>query len=106
VAAATTSAIHPIGKPRIEGKLGFGSLFSNSFACVTPVNPRLLAGTALLLAVFAREAAAEKARPARPAGKSIEVEVMRGGSVRIPLRGFERNLNRLEYRPIGSPRYG
>lgn len=31
---------------------------------------------------------------------------MRGGSVRIPLRGFERNLNRLEYKPIGSPRYG
>ena len=70
------------------------------------MNPRLLAGTALLLAVFAWEAAAEKARPARPAGKSIEVEVMRGGSVRIPLRGFERNLNRLEYKPIGSPRYG
>ena len=70
------------------------------------MNPRLLAGTALLLAVFAREAAAEKARPARPAGKSIEVEVMRGGSVRIPLRGYERNLNRLEYGIIGSPRHG
>jgi len=26
--------------------------------------------------------------------------------VRIPLRGFERNLNRLEYKPIGSPGYG
>jgi len=73
---------------------------------VTAVNPRLLAGTALLLAVFAGEAAAQKQRPARPAGKSIEVEVMRGGSVRIPLRGYERNLNRLEYKPIGSPRHG
>ncbi len=70
------------------------------------VNPRLLAGTALLLAAFAGEAGAQKQRPARPAGKSIEVEVMRGDSVRIPLRGFERNLNRLEYKPIGSPRYG
>ena len=73
---------------------------------MTAVNHRLLAGTALLLAVFAGEAGAQEQRPARPAGKSIEVEVMRGGSVRIPLRGFERNLNRLEYRPIGSPRYG
>jgi hypothetical protein len=90
----------------IEGKLGFGSLFSNSFACVTAVNPRLLAGPALLLAVLAGEATAEKARPARPAGKSIEVEVARGGSVRIPLRGYERNLNRLQYKPIGSPRHG
>ncbi len=31
---------------------------------------------------------------------------MRGGSVRIPLRGYERNLNRLEYGIIGSPRHG
>ena len=70
------------------------------------MNPHLLAGTALLLAVFAGEAGAQKQRPARPAGKSIEVEVMRGGSVQIPLRGFERNLNRLEYETIGSPRHG
>lgn len=73
---------------------------------MTSVIPRLLVGTALLLAVFAGEAAAQKQRPARPAGKSIEVEVMRGGSVRIPLRGYERNLNRLEYKPIGLPRHG
>lgn len=31
---------------------------------------------------------------------------MRGGSVRIPLRGHERNLNSLRYTTIGSPRHG
>jgi hypothetical protein len=70
------------------------------------VIPRLSAVTALLLMVFVVDATAQKSRPARPAGKSITVEVMRGGSVRIPLRGYERNLNRLEYGIIGSPGHG
>jgi hypothetical protein len=70
------------------------------------VIPRLSAVAALLLMVFVVDATAQKSRPARPAGKSITVEVMRGGSVRIPLRGYERNLNRLEYGIIGSPGHG
>jgi hypothetical protein len=41
-----------------------------------------------------------------PRAKDLEVSVMSGGSVQIPLRGFERNLNRLEYGIIGQPRYG
>lgn len=68
--------------------------------------PRLSAVAGLLLMVFVVDATAQKSRPARPAGKSITVEVMRGGSVRIPLRGYERNLNRLEYGIIGSPGHG
>jgi hypothetical protein len=70
------------------------------------VNLRPLACAAVLLAALTHGAFAEKPRPARPAGKDIAVDVMRGGSVRIPLRGFERNLNRLEYRPLAQPRHG
>ena len=65
-----------------------------------------LACAAVLLAALTHGAFAEKPRPARPAGKDIAVDVMRGGSVRIPLRGFERNLNRLDYRPLTQPRHG
>lgn len=67
---------------------------------------RLLACAAVLFAAFPQSAPAEKPRPARPAGKSAEVQVRRGGSVRIALRGFERNLNRLVYRPLEKPRHG
>lgn len=61
---------------------------------------------AVFLAAFPPGAAAEKPRPARPAGKEALAEVPRGGSVRIPLRGFERNLNRLVYRVLENPRHG
>jgi hypothetical protein len=88
----------------MDRKLGFGSLFSNSFASFAPVTPRLFAYTTLLLAILAADANAEKARP--PRAKNVGVDVMRGGSVQIPLRGYERNLNRIEYRIIGQPRYG
>lgn len=90
----------------MEGKVGFGSLFSNPFALLPAVNPRLPAGAALLLALLAADTAAQNSRLVRPKGEQTTVEVMRGGSVRIPLIGHERNLNRLEYRTIGTPRYG
>ena len=67
---------------------------------------RHLACVAVCLAALAPGAAAEKPRPARPAGKDMQAEVMRGGSVRIPLRGFERNLNRLVYGVLQNPRHG
>lgn len=70
------------------------------------MNLRLLACAALLFAALTHGAFAEKPRPARPVGKDIAVDVMRGGSVRIPLRGLERNLNRLEYDPLTQPRHG
>lgn len=68
--------------------------------------PRLLACASVLLATFAADASAAKPKPARPVGKNVEVQVQRGGSVRIPLRGFERNLNPLVYRPLEKPRHG
>jgi hypothetical protein len=70
------------------------------------VIPRLSTVAALLLMVFVMDATAQKSRPARPVAKSITVDVMRGGSVQIPLQGRERNLNSLKYETIGSPRYG
>lgn len=68
--------------------------------------PRLPAGAALLLALLVADTAAQNSRPVRPKGAQTTVEVARGGSVRIALQGHERNLNRLEYRPLGAPRYG
>lgn len=60
-----------------------------------------LAATALFpVAVTAAD------KPPPPRAKNVEVSVMRGGSVRIPLRGHERNLNSLRYATIGSPRHG
>lgn len=88
------------------GKLGFGSPFSNSFGSLAPVSPRLAASALGLFVLMAVEIRADKVKPVAPRGKDIAVEVMRGGSVQIPLRGFERNLNRLVYRPLGGPRYG
>ena len=70
------------------------------------MTPRLLACALTLLAALPEGALAAKPKTPRPAGKNIEVEVMRGGSVRIPLRGYERNLNRLAYRPLEKPRHG
>ena len=70
------------------------------------MNLRPLACAAVLLAALTHGAFAEKPRPPRPAGKDIAVDVMRGGSVRIPLRGSERNLNRLEYDQLTQPRHG
>lgn len=67
---------------------------------------RHLVCAAVFFAAFPPGAAAEKPRPARPAGKDVQVEVMRGGSVQIPLRGFERNLNQLVYRVLENPRHG
>lgn len=89
-----------------RGQLRVRLAFFKSICLVSPVNLRLIAGTAILVAALAGEVAAQKPRPARPVGKNIEVEVMRGESVRIPLIGFERNLNPLEYKPIGAPSYG
>jgi hypothetical protein len=90
----------------IEGKLGFGSLFSNSFACVTAVNPHHLASIAVILAVLAVEALAGKSERVTPKAVNTETTVQRGESVRIQLRGHERNLNRLTYGILSSPRYG
>lgn len=59
-----------------------------------------------LLVLAATQARAERTAPGAPRGKDIEVEVVRGGSVRVPLRGFERNLNPLVYRPLARPRHG
>jgi hypothetical protein len=88
----------------MERKLGFGSLFSNSFASLAPVIPHWLVGALGISALLVPAVLAEKPRP--PRAKNVEVTVMRGGSVQIPLRGFERNLNRLEYGIIGQPSHG
>jgi hypothetical protein len=85
-------------------KLGFGSLFSNSFASLARVILHRLVGALALSVLLAPSVLAEKPRP--PRAKNVEVTVMRGGSVQIPLRGFERSLNRLEYGVIARPRHG
>ena len=66
--------------------------------------PRCVLCAALLVLCPFLDAAA--AKPPSPKCKGIEVSVMRGGSVRSPLRGYERNLNSLTYTIAARPRYG
>ena len=65
--------------------------------------PRCVLCAALLLLYPVSDAAA---KPTSPKCKNTEVSVTRGGSVRIPLRGYERGLNSLTYSIAGNPRYG
>jgi hypothetical protein len=70
------------------------------------VTARLLASLAIFFAAQSADSQAKKPERVPPKGQSITVEVARGESVRIPLRGFERNLNPLTYRPLGRPQHG
>ena len=73
---------------------------------MTGVNPHHLASVAVILAVLAVEALAGKSERVTPKAVNTETTVQRGESVRIQLRGHERNLNRLTYGILSSPRYG
>ena len=67
---------------------------------------RLFACLAIFFAAQSTDSQAKKPERVSPKAQNIEVEVARGESVRIPLRGFERNLNPLTYRPLGRPQHG
>ena len=67
---------------------------------------RLFACLAIFFAAQSADSPAKKPERVSPKAQNIEVEVARGESVRIPLRGFERNLNPLTYRPLGRPQHG
>ena len=67
---------------------------------------RLFACLAIFFAAQSADSQAKKPERVSPKAQNIEVEVARGESVRIPLRGFERNLNPLTYRPLGRPQHG
>jgi hypothetical protein len=70
------------------------------------VTARLFACLAIFFAAQSADSPAKKPERVSPKAQNIEVEVARGESVRIPLRGFERNLNPLTYRPLGRPQHG
>jgi hypothetical protein len=70
------------------------------------VTARLFACLAIFFAAQSADSQAKKPERVSPKAQNIEVEVARGESVRIPLRGFERNLNPLTYRPLGRPQHG
>jgi len=70
------------------------------------VTPRLFACLAVFFAAQSADSLAKKPERVTPKAQNVEVEVTRGGSVRIPLRGFERNLNPLTYRPLSTPQHG
>jgi hypothetical protein len=70
------------------------------------VTARLFACLAIFFAAQSTDSQAKKPERVSPKAQNIEVEVARGESVRIPLRGFERNLNPLTYRPLGRPQHG
>ena len=67
---------------------------------------RLFACLAIFFAAQSADSQAKEPKRFSPKAQNIEVEVARGESVRIPLRGFERNLNPLTYRPLGRPQHG
>ena len=67
---------------------------------------RLFACLAIFFAAQSADSQAKKPQRVSPKAQDVEVEVARGGSVRIPLRGFERNLNPLTYRPLTQPQHG
>ena len=79
--------------------LGLGLL-----AVMAGTNPSF--GTTAIGTQITQSGGVAAPRPSRPIAKCSEVEVMRGESVRIVLRGYERNLNPLEYRILSGPRYG
>ena len=68
--------------------------------------PRLFACLAIFFAAQSADSQAKKPERVSPKAQDVEVEVARGGSVRIPLRGFERNLNPLTSRPLTQPQHG
>ena len=70
------------------------------------MSPRLFACLAIFFAAQSTDSPAKKPERVSPKAENVEVEVARGGSVRIPLRGFERNLNPLTARPLTEPRHG
>ena len=70
------------------------------------MSARLFACLAIFFAAQSADSPAKKPERVSPKAQNIEVEVARGESVRIPLRGFERNLNPLTYRPLGRPQHG
>ena len=67
---------------------------------------RLFACLAIFFAAQSADSQAKEPKRFSPKAQNIEVEVARGESVRIPLRGFERNLNPLTYRPLTQPQHG
>ena len=67
---------------------------------------RLFACLAIFFAAQSADSQAKEPKRFSPKAQNIEVEVTRGESVRIPLRGFERNLNPLTYRPLTQPQHG
>lgn len=67
---------------------------------------RLFACLAIFCAAQLADSPAKKPERVSPKAVNVEVEVARGGSVRIPLRGFERNLNPLTARPLTRPQHG
>ena len=70
------------------------------------MSPRLFACLAIFFAAQSTDSPAKKPERVSPKAENVEVEVARGGSVRIPLRGFERNLNPLTARPLTKPDHG
>jgi len=70
------------------------------------VTARLFACLAIFFAAQSADSQAKEPKRFSPKAQNIEVEVARGESVRIPLRGFERNLNPLTYRPLTQPQHG
>ena len=67
---------------------------------------RLFACLAIFFAAQTADSPAKKPERVSPKAENVEVEVARGGTVRIPLRGFERSLNPLTARPLTKPDHG